>query len=77
MSHIGQLGCQITRFTLGQKTWLQLLPGFDLLEEIAQALNQTYSGLSHLLALRPWANHFAFLSFSLLTETIGIMMKYK
>lgn len=61
----------------GQETWLQLLHCSDLLKEVARALSQAYSGLSHLLALWPWAHHFVFLSFGLLTDTIGIMMKYK
>lgn len=45
--------------------------------EIVQALNQTYLGLSNLLALWPWADHFVFLSFTLLMETMGIIMRFK
>lgn len=62
---------------MGQETWHQLLHCFDLLEEIAQGLNQTHLGLSNLLGLWPWANHFVFLSFNLLTKTMGIVMRYK
>lgn len=70
-------GTSRNQATLEQEILAQLLHCFILVGEIIWALSQTHLGSSHLLALWPWANHFVFLNFSLLTKTIGIITTYK